>query len=383
MSTVATVSGKSYPGTKVFADTRNCGQLGPNDPWDVANSQGDYLIESTSPINSSQPIRQILPAGVVQTSPANGMGIHVTVPLGGVVVASFTNQTSSPPLPIPIPNPTPAPSALVIGVNGSGVHAPENDPVLHPQILTAMAGLGATTFRLWGTDALNAAPGPEQWVIPLKFAKAGINVTYEINTQNAASGTKDPTLADLTKWLDGVPAPAVTGVHAFEFSNEEDNPGAYSNESVQQFSDSLDLVFQKLTAKGYKVYCGNPVFNLTFLQQLNAIKPLSQRCNGTGIHAYLPTASGVLGWIKQTYDYLTPIGVPLVCTEVGLHSASGGWPSQLPPLYAGAKAMAVPMELDIFCLLESNASGGTPGGILDPNYQTNANYTAIKAGLGR
>lgn len=345
---------------------------------DWSNAAGEYSFCKVVP--GDYVVRQQDPK--TQQVPSGGLGIHFMAAKGtdikaGVtsIAAPFVNSVASP---ISV-------SKLTIGVNGSGATDPENDPELHPQILTAMAGIKATVFRLWGEGTLNVPPNPKEWVIAQKFHKAGVRVTYEINSANAANGTQQPTVADYTKWLDGVPTPDVTGVYAFEWSNEEDNPGEDWKGTVPQFSTLLQLTFNKLTAKGYKVYCGNPVFSLDYLKSLNAILPLNKCCNGTGIHAYMNTAAGIAGWIKQAYDYLNPLEVPLICTEVGGHKMGdvAAWAGQLKLLYADFVSLGIEMEADIFCLLQSDKSGGAPGGLLDPKtYLPTANYAAIKAGLG-
>src|ERR1019366_3050881 len=103
----ANVSGKApAPGYKVYVDTRNFGKLGPNDPWDVSNSEGDFNIGSPNAITNMQPVRYVDPKNADGVSSPPGVeGIHIVLALGQTasgVNFALLNAPVVPPAPAPV-----------------------------------------------------------------------------------------------------------------------------------------------------------------------------------------------------------------------------------------------------------------------------------------
>lgn len=65
------------PGRTVYLDLNNNKKLDLIEPWTATNGEGKYLFLGLNP--GTYKVRQVLPAGWQQTSPANGYGINVTV----------------------------------------------------------------------------------------------------------------------------------------------------------------------------------------------------------------------------------------------------------------------------------------------------------------
>lgn len=355
----ATVSGLSLTGTRVYCDTRNAGSPLPSDPWCVANSANIYRLDSPTPINSNQPIRQListLPAGVTQTAPlfqGNPGGIHINVAIGAtnpVGTADFVNSTSVPPVPPKPPvtqggGPVAVPIAetpysvgwCLQGVSGPGASV--------AQIIADTAPLGGcNAVNMWlETPTMQAVPD-SQFNSTRAFNAEKIRSFLScMNPQNtpAPNRTKYPTDGGAA-YFNSFPNAADIGNPVLILSDEHDNAD-YNTDTPENFAHMLSVACLILPKKGYTDLCLTWIRGMGWIQQPNvaAVIKANPVITRMGHHAMDQTAASSLAEHDAARTYVEKVvGRIYEITQGGLHNAN--WGVEVPALYSGLRSRGIP-----------------------------------------
>lgn len=297
------------------------------------------------------------------------------------VIAALTGAGYSPADIITYLSPKPPPAAVqfAAGLNSVGVDDPAADPKVHPEIGLTLQHFGMQYMRLWMTGLIVGTVPWSKFNITANYAAIGVKPVVVLNFQNSAVRTKAPAMADWTAYLNSIPLPSVTGVYAFEIGNEIDYATYYSG-TVQEYAALLQAAYPILSAKGYKVICGNVLFNLNWYQQLKTLGAFAF-CDYIGGHFYYADAAGALKAYDGLIAFAASVGKPVFCTEVGLHGSNlTVWAAEITKLYAGLKLRG---GTYLYFMLFTNTSNAGPESLLVAGsyIQNLPFYTALEAGL--
>src|ERR1019366_3956852 len=83
-------AGSPLQNVTVYVDTNNTGAFAKGDPLTTTDASGNYTLSGLDA--GTYIVRQIVPTGFVQTSPANHFGNHIILAAGqNVMTANFTD----------------------------------------------------------------------------------------------------------------------------------------------------------------------------------------------------------------------------------------------------------------------------------------------------
>jgi hypothetical protein len=225
-----------------------------------------FAVDAQAPVTLMQPPyappHHYLPLGVADGSHA------IKVTSLGVAQPTF-NFTLAESLPV---------SKAVWGSNFIvGANNPANDPIAHPELVTAQKALNQKWVRLWSEYPAMVSAGDAYWTVCRNWRKLGFKVALveqypgkQINLTQSADTVKR--------------AIAGAAIDAYMHGNEC-NSSAYFNGTMQQLVAKVNQDAPLLHAAGILNIAPSVVNNVAYLNQA-AMAGLFKQCDALDHHAY-------------------------------------------------------------------------------------------------
>ena len=369
-----TVTGPNGPmaKSKVFLDLDNNGQI-TNHPWQYTCADGttEFKVDPAAEII----VRQIVPAGLVQTLPTGGMGVHCVVGPAGEAVANFVNAAVAAPQPSPPPVVSQPTTKIPLGFN---IDASWDTKA----IIAGAAQFAATIVRYFPGGGFNTSAVAGLLAPAARYAPSLKSVVV-LNFNE--SGNLIPTTARLTAFLNAIPPASQTSIIAFEFGNEVNDPRVFSD-TPANYAAAFKLAYQILVVeKGYQLIVSNVTTwgpgstGQTFYEALQAQGVFALKGIFAGLHAYTNTGSGAIAYHKSCMAWLFALGVAYWCTELGLHCNPNNLPAWAKEI-AILVAWAVVTIRSIYFPLMPTGTGAGPQAVFDSKGQPNQPFFAAVMG---
>lgn len=282
------------------------------------------------------------------------------------------------------PNIPSLPAGFHIGWNVGGTW-PTNSAITDsaysiPQLITDIAPFGSDRIvRVWQTGPITKAPDLSQFVQTQKLAAAGFKVIMVWNTEN--NGGKAP--ADFgASYFKGMPPASQTGIWAVELVNEHDST-QYFNDTPQNLANIFKTSGPLCHALGYQVIGSNALESLGFYSNATVRNVLKGNVDYIGRHAYELNGTDAIAAHVKVKALADSLGLGYISTETGLHKPRS-YPQELQVMWAGLEKLG-----GIYCAFTLyKIANGQPTindyacWPYDAPGVTNANFAAIKTGLG-
>lgn len=350
----------------------------------TTNLQGGAYPQISGP-DGPYVVRQAVPPGFVQVTPANNLGVHVNVTADNEFPAVFVNQPAPVVAKPPVtqgggPVAVPIAQLAWIGFGGNVGGAPTSDPLG----VKALKQFKMSRVRLWQYGTFTQA-FPQALLKSIAAYRAeGISTVLTYNFQNNEPRLGHPSAEVETAYLKQLPPASEIGQLICEWGNEIDSDAYYTGGAAAYaagFSIFADIMHAKghlacvgnMTSASDAMALGNPASNSLYMQLAKA--GTFAKADRAGGHYYTPDHASSLKAHQATATWLKTLNPALVyhSTEINLHNAGAAWASELGLLVAGLKAAG--LGGDIFPL-NPTGTAASAGSLLDANGNISACGTA-------